>query len=179
MCAPAVCSELAALAQQLAALAPALATAVTAAATVADLDSPGHIQSRMACMVTSLCISLGHQLQLKGSDALRVAAAARLLLLAGRAVILADADTARRCPAVPRRQHILAGLLLTQLSAMGGCMALVKACERADAVAVFAATTAATGVLLAWLAAVTDNLLLAPRSQPPGTITWLQSAAFH
>jgi hypothetical protein len=67
VCAPAVCSELAALAQQLAALAPALATAVTAAATVADLDSPGHIQSRMACMVTSLCISLGHQLQLKGT----------------------------------------------------------------------------------------------------------------
>ena len=86
------CSELAALAQQLAAL--ALATAMRTAGSPAP-----HIQGIAACRAASACISIALQLQLKGSDALRVAAAARLLLLAGRAALVAAADAARQNPA--------------------------------------------------------------------------------
>lgn len=155
---PAVCSELAALAQQLAALAPALTAAITAAATVADIGSPSHIQGTAACMAASICISTGLQLQLKGSDALRVAAAGRLLLLAGRAALLAVASAVRQNPTLP--SHLRLNVLLnSQLCGMEGCLALMEACERPDAVAVFAATTAAPNALLPWLAAASDALL--------------------
>jgi hypothetical protein len=53
-------------------LAPGLAAAITAADT--DLNSPAHIHGTCACISARACLSIGLQLQLKGSDALRVAA---------------------------------------------------------------------------------------------------------
>ena len=163
---PAARSELAALAQRLAALAPALVAAITA---TTDLGSPAHIQGRAACLAASACIHIGIRLQLKGSDALRVAAAARLLLLAGKAALVAGA--ARQNPAYQEAQKAFKRLPDSQLSAIDGCMSLMADCERPDAIAVFAATTAAPAALLPWLAAASDALLLACHTRPPGATT--------
>ena len=126
----------------------ALAAAITAADT--DLDSPSHIRGTWACISARVCLCIGLQLQLKGSDALRVSAAAKMLLLAGRAALLAVADAARQSPNayMGRAAAALDIHLSMQLPGMRGCMALVDACGRPDAKAVFAATTAAPGALL-------------------------------
>ena len=51
--------------------------------------------------------------------------------------------------------------MIKQLFTMEGCMTLMGVnCLRPDAVAVFAATTVAPGILLPWLSAASDALLL-------------------
>ena len=159
------CSELSTLSQRLAALAPALAAAVEAGAPMVQGQSPAMVQGIAAGFAASACIHIGTLLKVKGSDALRVAAAARLLLLVGRAVLRAVADDVRRHPTAQHSQSSLEIILTRQLYGMEGCMALVDSCERPDAIAVFAATTAAPGALLPWLAAAGDVLLLACRTR--------------
>ena len=163
---PAARSELAALAQRLAALAPALAAAIEAAP---HWDSPALWQAEAAITATSACAMVANQLQLKGSDALRVAAAAKVLVLAGRAALVAVTGAVRQTPtAVPGRQSVFESLLAELLSGMAGCMALVGDCGRPDAIAVFAATAAAPGALLPWLATASVAMLLACRTSQQG-----------
>jgi hypothetical protein len=127
-------SEVAALSQRLAAVAPALAAAIEAAP---HWESPEVQQFTAACIATSACVRIGIDLDVKGSDALRVAAAARMLLLAGRAALLAVAGTGAGASAAPhhpsevRRQLVLGPLLTKQLHAFPGCMVLLDSAAAA------------------------------------------------
>lgn len=159
-------SELTTLTQQLAALAPALAAAITAAP---HWDSPALQQTRAACVAIGVCATVGLELQLNSSDALRVAGAAKLLLVAGRAVlVMLGAADARAPRETWRIQLALQNLLGHQLSALASCLAVLEPCERPEAIAVFAATTAAPGTLLPWLFTTSNALLLALRTSDQG-----------
>lgn len=152
---------MATLTQRLAALAPALAAAITAAP---GWDCPALQQARAGSIATSACSFIGLRLDVKGSDALRLAAAAKLLILAGRAALPRVAAAVERNPGAKRNQQALISLLTMQLYAMDGCMALIEGCERPEAISVFASTTAPAGTLPPWLAATADALLLALRT---------------
>lgn len=166
------CSELSTLCQRLAALAPALAAAMAAAP---HRQSPAVVQGTAACFAAKACINIAMHLEIKGSDALRVAVAARLLLLVGREVLVVVADSLRQDPAAQDIQTSLEFLLNSQLHGMQGYMALVQDCERPDAIAVFAATTAPPDALLPWLAAASQALLLACRTcrQGASPVVWM------
>lgn len=155
-------SELATLSQRLAALTPALAAAVAPAP---RLDLPAQLQTTAACISFSTCASVAIQLQLEGSDALRVAGGVKLLLTAGRAALLRvtafGGGAAAGQHSLWRQQQVaFACLLFKQLHAMQQCLESIDGCNRPDATAVFAATTAASGTLVLWLTAVSEALLL-------------------
>jgi hypothetical protein len=155
----------AALCQRLAALAPALAAAIEAAP---HYDSPVLLQGAAACIAVSACITISIYLKAEGSDALRVAAAAKLVLLAGRPALVAVAGALRRSPTAQSCQFALEILLKKQLYGVEACMSFMEACGRLDAIAVFAATTAAPDALIPWLAAACNALLLACRTRRQG-----------
>ena len=125
------------------------------------------LQTTAACFTIGACASIGTRLQVKGSDALWVAAGVRLLLIAGRGGLAAAAGVWGSSP-TPQTRQALEVMLTQQLFAVERCMSLVSTCERADAIAVFAATTAAPDAFLPWLTAASEALLVVCRAQSSG-----------
>ena len=159
MCA---CSELAMLAQRLASIAPALAAAVAAD----PCDSPAWSQVAAACISAAGCGSVSTELGLQGGAALRVAAAARVVLVAGRAALETSTERGRqRATAAPTAAQVQ-GITSLQLTAMTSLLHLMDLIEQPNARAAFANSTAAPQAFLPWLSAVGDALLLCPAPLP-------------
>ena len=150
------CSTVAVLAQRLASLAPALASAVAAN----PRHSPALTQVEAACIAVDACAWLGAVLRLQGSDALRLAAAASVVLTAGRAALLAAADTVGRQPTADSNLALNI-LVRKQLAGLSGTFRFLSSGALPEAAAAFAASTAAPRAFLPWLAAIRIALPLA------------------
>lgn len=150
------CSELTTLAQQLASIAPALAAAVAVCA-------PGGppLQLSAATVAATACGLIAFTLPLRGADALRIASAARVVLVAGRAALETGTVRFRHNDAFSAQLQASAGL---QLAAMDSLMDLMSSAEHPTAAAAFARSTAAPEAFMPWLTAVNDALLLSPTS---------------
>ena len=150
------------LAQRLASIAPALAAAVAAD----PCDSPAWLQVAAACISAAGCGSVSTELGLQGGAALRVAAAARVVLVAGRAALETSTERGRqRATAAPTAAQVQ-GLTSLQLTAMTSLLDLMDLMEQPNARAAFANSTAAPQAFLPWLSAVGDALLLCPAPLP-------------
>jgi hypothetical protein len=152
------------LAQQLASLAPTLAAAVAA--------DPRHVseplaQITAASLAADACHRLASALGLQGSDALRVAAAARVLVIAGRPALAAAAAQASALEPTGTGLAVtdvrtLAGM---QLTAMHGLMALMSSTAHPNAALAFASSTVAPRAFMPWLLAATSALSQCYRPQ--------------
>jgi hypothetical protein len=159
-----VCSELATLAQRLASIAPALAAAAAVAADACA--SPAWLQVSAACISAAGCGSVSTKLRLQGSAALLIAAAAQVVLVAGRTALVTSTERVRQqAPAAPAAAQVQATALL-QLTAMTSFLTLMDLVEQPNVKAAFANSTAAPQAFLPWLSAVGDALLLCPAPLP-------------
>ena len=162
LCGPPTCRELTMLAQRLASLAPALAAAVTA--------DPRHVSAPLAQITTArlavdACHRLASALGLQGSDALRVAAAARVPVVAGRPALAAAAAQVAALEPTGLAVTDLRTLAGVQLTAMQGLMALMSSPAHPNAALAFASSTVAPRAFMPWLLAATSALSQCYRPQ--------------